>query len=138
MQEKGIREDQVTQVRGFADQRLRDKKDPLDPANRRISVIVKYLQKPEPEATPAATELPKPGEKSEKKAAGRRTQGSVCFGRFRPHEERIVHGNILFDLVDLNREASAGSRQSPAKWDFHSTLLTVVSVVHLRGIVAEG
>jgi chemotaxis protein MotB len=67
MQENGIREDQVTQVRGFADQRLRDKKDPLDPANRRISVIVKYLQKPEPEATPAATELPKPGEKSEEK-----------------------------------------------------------------------
>jgi chemotaxis protein MotB len=67
MHGNGIREDRVTQVRGFADQRPRDKKDPLDPANRRISVIVKYLQKPEPEATPTAAEIPKPGEKSKEK-----------------------------------------------------------------------
>ncbi|HVO56441.1 MAG TPA: flagellar motor protein MotB [Dongiaceae bacterium] len=51
MQQHGIREDQVTQVRGFADQRLRRKDDPLDPANRRISLIVQYLnKKDEPEA----------------------------------------------------------------------------------------
>jgi len=37
---------QVIQVRGFADQRLKKVKDPLDPANRRISVIVQYLEKP--------------------------------------------------------------------------------------------
>ncbi len=43
MQSNGIREDQVTQVRGFADQRLRKKEDPLHPANRRISLIVEYL-----------------------------------------------------------------------------------------------
>jgi chemotaxis protein MotB len=40
----GIREDQVTQVRGFADQRLRKKDNPLDPSNRRISLIVQYLK----------------------------------------------------------------------------------------------
>jgi chemotaxis protein MotB len=45
MQESGIRENQVTQVRGFADQRLRNALDPLDPANRRISLIVQYLEK---------------------------------------------------------------------------------------------
>jgi chemotaxis protein MotB len=39
----GLRSDQVTQVRGFADQRLRNVKDPLDPSNRRISIIVQYL-----------------------------------------------------------------------------------------------
>jgi chemotaxis protein MotB len=39
----GIRADQVTQVRGFADQRLRKKENPLDPSNRRISLIVQYL-----------------------------------------------------------------------------------------------
>ena len=56
MQENGIREDQVTQVRGFADQRLRKGDDPLDPSNRRISLIVQYLvKKPEPlEARPAS------------------------------------------------------------------------------------
>ncbi|HET6931325.1 MAG TPA: flagellar motor protein MotB [Candidatus Acidoferrum sp.] len=51
MQENGIREDQVTQVRGFADQRLRKPDAPQDPSNRRISLIVQYLEKkPSPEA----------------------------------------------------------------------------------------
>jgi chemotaxis protein MotB len=49
----GIREDQVTQVRGFADQRLRKKDTPLDPSNRRISLIVQYLNK-KPAAAPDA------------------------------------------------------------------------------------
>jgi chemotaxis protein MotB len=39
----GLRENQVSQVRGFADQRLRDPLHPLDPANRRVSLIVQYL-----------------------------------------------------------------------------------------------
>jgi chemotaxis protein MotB len=34
----------VSQVRGYADQRLRNKEDPKDPSNRRISVIVQYLE----------------------------------------------------------------------------------------------
>jgi chemotaxis protein MotB len=45
MQANGIRADQVTQVRGFADQRLRKPDAPLDPANRRISLIVQYILK---------------------------------------------------------------------------------------------
>ena len=45
MQHEGIRADQITQVRGFADQRLRNPGDPLDPSNRRISLIVQYLEK---------------------------------------------------------------------------------------------
>lgn len=49
MQEDGLRKDQVTQVRGFADQRLRKKDKPLDPSNRRISIIVQNLTK-SPEA----------------------------------------------------------------------------------------
>lgn len=60
MQSGGIRADQITQVRGFADQRLRKKADPLDPANRRISLIVQYLNKPAPPDSPN-----KPEEKSE-------------------------------------------------------------------------
>ncbi len=43
MQQSGLRSDQISQVRGFADQRLRNGKDPLDPSNRRISIIVLYL-----------------------------------------------------------------------------------------------
>ncbi|MBM3791871.1 MAG: flagellar motor protein MotB [Acidobacteria bacterium] len=40
MEASGLRPNQVSQVRGFADQHLRNAADPLDPANRRISVIV--------------------------------------------------------------------------------------------------
>jgi chemotaxis protein MotB len=43
MQQAGLRPDQVSQVRGFADQRLRNVKDALDPSNRRVSIIVQYL-----------------------------------------------------------------------------------------------
>ena len=45
MTQNGFREDQVTQVRGFADQRLRKPDAPLDPLNRRISLIVQYQEK---------------------------------------------------------------------------------------------
>jgi chemotaxis protein MotB len=51
----GIRPDQVMQVRGFADQRLRKPTEPLDPANRRISLIVQYIMKnDDDDAKPAA------------------------------------------------------------------------------------
>ena len=45
MQEEGLGDRQVAQVRGFADQLLRNTKDPNDPSNRRISLIVQYLDK---------------------------------------------------------------------------------------------
>lgn len=45
MQNEGLREKQVSQVRGYADQMLRKPEDPSDPSNRRISVIVEYVDK---------------------------------------------------------------------------------------------
>ena len=45
MQANGIGTNQITQVRGFADQRLRKPENPLDPSNRRISIIVQYIEK---------------------------------------------------------------------------------------------
>jgi chemotaxis protein MotB len=44
MQSDGLRPNQISQVRGYADQRLRVPANPLDPSNRRISLIVQYLQ----------------------------------------------------------------------------------------------
>ena len=41
LQQDGVRADQVTQVRGFADQLLRVMSNPYDPSNRRISILVK-------------------------------------------------------------------------------------------------
>src|SRR6058998_513571 len=45
MQQKGLGDKQVAQVRGFADQLLRKPEDPFDPSNRRISLIVQYTDK---------------------------------------------------------------------------------------------
>jgi chemotaxis protein MotB len=47
MQTNGMRDDQVSQVRGFADQSLRNKEDPEDAANRRVTLIIQYLPAPE-------------------------------------------------------------------------------------------
>jgi len=44
MQEHGLRPEQVAQVRGFADRQLRRPADPTHASNRRISVIVQYLE----------------------------------------------------------------------------------------------
>jgi len=41
LQEDGVRVNQVTQVRGYADQMLRVKNNPTDPSNRRVSILVK-------------------------------------------------------------------------------------------------
>ncbi len=54
MQDNGVRHDQVAQVRGFADQNLRKKGDPEDPSNRRITILVQYLPKPEAESQAAS------------------------------------------------------------------------------------
>ena len=45
MQQNRVREDQVMQVRGYADQRLRKPNNPEDPSNRRISLIVQNITK---------------------------------------------------------------------------------------------
>ncbi len=43
MQQAGLTNNQVSQVRGFADQRLRNPQDSFDPSNRRVSIIVQYI-----------------------------------------------------------------------------------------------
>jgi chemotaxis protein MotB len=54
MQEHGLRADQVTQVRGYADQHLRKLDAPDDPSNRRISILVQYVD-PDRSPDPAKT-----------------------------------------------------------------------------------
>jgi chemotaxis protein MotB len=54
MQEHGLRADQVTQVRGYADQHLRKPDAPDDPSNRRISILVQYID-PDRSPDPAKT-----------------------------------------------------------------------------------
>jgi chemotaxis protein MotB len=62
MQQSGLRLDQVSQVRGFADQRLRNLKDALDPSNRRISIIVQYVSSNTDEAESPAVDTKESGD----------------------------------------------------------------------------
>ncbi len=58
MQNSGLRENQVSQVRGYADQKLRVPSNPLDPSNRRISLIVQYLTADAPPVPPNGSSPP--------------------------------------------------------------------------------
>ena len=58
MQQEGLGKDQVSQVRGFADQRLRKPDNPLDASNRRITLIVQYVAKEKDETEPAPASSP--------------------------------------------------------------------------------
>jgi chemotaxis protein MotB len=60
MQASGVGPGQVTQVRGFADQRLRKLDDPLDASNRRVSLIVQYIVKNNDDDAKPSTENAKP------------------------------------------------------------------------------
>jgi chemotaxis protein MotB len=58
MQANGLKSGQVFQVRGFADQELRDVKNPTNPSNRRITVIVQYQSQPGKTAPTAGKAAP--------------------------------------------------------------------------------
>ncbi len=67
MQQAGLGQDQVSQIRGFADQKLRKKDSPLDPSNRRITLIVQYIVKDADEDSQKLA----PSPEREKPAAGK-------------------------------------------------------------------
>lgn len=74
MEQTGLRANQVTEVRGFADQRLRNIKDPKDASNRRISVIVRYLSSDQPAAAADAKTDSKTGTRE---GSGERPKGGA-------------------------------------------------------------
>ena len=48
MENNGVRPDQVVQVRGYADHNLRTPLEPNDASNRRVTVIIQYVGRPDP------------------------------------------------------------------------------------------
>lgn len=54
LQRNGVGENQVTEVRGFADERPLDAKNPFDPSNRRVSLVVHYLREDENKSNQSA------------------------------------------------------------------------------------
>jgi chemotaxis protein MotB len=57
LQQDGLGPNQISQVRGYADQLLRVPSNPLDPSNRRISLIVQWTDAASPQPT---VDLPTP------------------------------------------------------------------------------
>jgi len=72
MQQSGLGPKQVSQVRGYADQRLRKPKAPEDASNRRISVVVQYVTKPDEEPPPNAPAAKPPAPAANSAAAAKR------------------------------------------------------------------
>ena len=73
MQENGMRPDQVTQVRGFADQSLRIPARPTDGSNRRVTLVIQYQppQRGDEQATPSP---PAPAQPSARPSAASATK----------------------------------------------------------------
>jgi chemotaxis protein MotB len=88
MQAHGVRGDQVAQIRGFADQRLRKGDDASDSSNRRISIIVQHLQgavkKPKEEGEAKKDEH---GE-AKKDAHGEAKKDEAAHGDAKPDEHK--------------------------------------------------
>jgi chemotaxis protein MotB len=66
IQQSGVRPDQVADVRGYADQRLRKPEDPTSASNRRVSIVVKYQTPNDPPVpgAPQTAAAPEPGKSS--------------------------------------------------------------------------
>jgi chemotaxis protein MotB len=69
MQQKGVGLDQVSQVRGFADQKLRKADNPLDSSNRRITLIVQYIVKDLDEDSTKPGDFPEGAKPAEDKSS---------------------------------------------------------------------
>jgi chemotaxis protein MotB len=89
LQDDGVRTNQVTQVRGYADQMLRVKNNPTDPSNRRISILVKNDNDPVPTLSaekvvdgstplPGAQKPPAPAGEKSKPQAGQAPTASAA------------------------------------------------------------
>ena len=83
METNGVRDAQVTQVRGYADRQLRHPEDPSAASNRRISVIVQYLKPPPGVKKESAEE----GGKKADEGAGK--EGGRQEGRESPPRRRL-------------------------------------------------
>lgn len=98
MMAHGLRPNQVSQVRGYADEMLRDKANPYDPSNRRITLVVQYL-----DAAPPVPELEK------KVAVGKPAAGaSVSHAADTPPAKSVLSSPKPSPAVSLRARTSTG------------------------------
>jgi chemotaxis protein MotB len=77
LQRNGVRSNQVSQVRGYADQMPRVKDNPFDPSNRRISILVKNDNESVPTFSAASVvngSTPLPGTEKKPVSAGNKAK----------------------------------------------------------------
>src|SRR6266849_3461067 len=96
----GLRLDQVAQVRGFADQHLRMPKDPTNTSNRRISVIIQYLN-----ARPGAPS-------AEKAKAGEGKPHSEAEHDSKPHAEKTAEAKPASEMPPETPPAPAKAAEA--------------------------
>ncbi len=120
LQQNGVRSDQVTQVRGYADQLLRVKNNPYDPSNRRISLLVKndngvgpqYPQNKliagsKPVGTPFPPPVPPAGHEKAKTAAAPAKPSAPASAPAKPATQPAAKPN----LIDKFKGMIAGSQK---------------------------
>jgi chemotaxis protein MotB len=103
MQGSGLGASQVSQVRGYADQKLRLPANPLDPSNRRISVIVQYLSA---DAPPAVAEKPGAG------SGGGTAPARAGPNAEKPDAARVLSAPAAEGGAAAGRSEKAGSGES--------------------------
>ncbi len=101
MQANGVRADQISQVRGFADQRLRKPDQPFDASNRRISLIVQYMES-----------VGAPGMKNDVAAAGK-GEGEAKAGAANEGKAGADPAPKKAIEAPKKDEAAAGAAQEP-------------------------
>jgi chemotaxis protein MotB len=93
MQEAGLRADQVTQVRGFADQQLRQPDKPDDPSNRRVTIIVQFPDAPEAPPAKGGKEGEEGAAKGEEGKEGAAKEGASKEGAAKEGEGKKAEGH---------------------------------------------
>ena len=102
LQQDGVRADQVTQVRGYADQLLRVKSNPYDPSNRRISILVKNNENaPPPQLKHAEVVGGAPGPAPPGPAAGAAPPPSAPAAPAKPPSSTPAKPGMLSKLTGL-------------------------------------
>lgn len=115
MQADGVRQDQVAQVRGYADQSLRVPNDPLDASNRRISIVVQFIAAPEGTTGPEILNA-EGGDEKEGKTEGTGEKSSEG-GKAKPRalEKRPQVPAAPPPPVPVEAKPSAGKIELPSK-----------------------
>jgi chemotaxis protein MotB len=87
MQAEGIRPDQISQVRGFADRQPRSNLAPNDPTNRRITLIVQYLVRDD-------SEVPLPNAVTQQNAAPSAAAAPIASAAPRAGTEAVASAAV--------------------------------------------